>query len=196
MHRTKRSSLAVKSLISAAVGSLLCAAPLLAADAAPKPTLLKPCSQCHAPAEKVLRGTIGNISNRAETFAVNTGAIWTVKFDDSTKLSGWGQALTNIPKEKEIAVTYVEKDGLLYAKAVSVKQPAVLPPDKLISTAQMIEHVQKGSAFIVDSRPAARFYEGAIPGAVNIYDADFDKQVNKLPADKSKLLVFYCAGPT
>lgn len=186
-----------RSFCAIAAGSLLFAIPAIAQQAAPqKPTLLKPCSQCHAPAEKVLRGTIGNISNRAETFAINTGAVWTVKFDDSTKLTGWGQALTKIPKEKEVAVTYVEKDGQLYAKAVSVKQPAVIPPDKLMSTAQMIDHVQKGDAVIVDSRPAARFYEGAIPGAINIYDAEFDKHVSKLPADKSKLLIFYCAGAT
>jgi len=193
----KVSSYVLKGLWAVAAGSLLCAVPALAQPAAPqKPTLLKPCSQCHAPAEKVLRGTIGNISNRAETFAINTGAVWTVKFDDNTKLRGWGQSLTKIPKEKEIAVTYVEKDGQLYAKAVSVKQPAVIPPEKLMSTAQMIDHVQKGDAFIVDSRPAARFYEGAIPGAINIYDAEFDKNITKLPADKSKLLIFYCAGPT
>lgn len=193
----KGPSVLLKGLLTVTAGTLLFAGSALAQQPAPqKPTLLKPCSQCHAPAEKVLRGTIGNISNRAETFAVNTGAVWTVKFDDATKLSGWGQPLTKIPKEKEIAVTYVEKDGQLYAKAVSVKQPAVIPPEKLISTAQMIDHVQKGDAFIVDSRPAPRFYEGAIPGAINIYDAEFDKNISKLPADKSKLLVFYCAGPT
>lgn len=186
-----------RSFCAIAAGSLLFAIPAIAQQAVPqKPTLLKPCSQCHAPAEKVLRGTIGNISSRAETFAINTGAVWTVKFDDSTKLTGMGQGLTKIPKEKEVAVTYVEKDGQLYAKAVSVKQPAVIPPDKLMSTAQMIDHVQKGDAVIVDSRPAARFYEGAIPGAINIYDAEFDKHVSKLPADKSKLLIFYCAGAT
>lgn len=193
----KVSSVLLKGLWAIGIGSLLCAVPAFAQQPAPqKPTLLKPCSQCHAPAEKVLRGTIGNISNRAETFAINTGAVWTVKFGDDTKLRGWGQPLTKIPKEKEIAVTYVEKDGQLYAKSVSVKQPAVVPPEKLMSTSQMIDHVQKGDAFIVDSRPAARFYEGAIPGAINIYDAEFDKNISKLPADKGKLLVFYCAGPT
>jgi hypothetical protein len=167
----------------------------LAQDPPKKPKILKPCSQCHAPDEKILRGTIGNISARAETFAVNTGAIWTVKFDDNTKVSGWSE-LAKIPKEKEIAVTFVEKGGELYALAVSVKQPAVIPPEKLVTTEQIIGYVQKGDAIIIDSRPAPRFYEGAIPGALNIYDAEFEKQVGKLPHDKGKLIVFYCAGPT
>ena len=48
---------------------------------------------------------------------------------------------------------------------------------------------------IVDSRPAARQYDpGYIPGAVNIPDSQFDKQVDKLPADKATLLLFYCGG--
>ncbi|KAF0183153.1 MAG: sulfur transferase selenocysteine-containing protein [Nitrospirae bacterium] len=193
----KRPSVFLKGLLAFTAGAVLFAAPAFAQQPVPqKPTLLKPCSQCHPAADKVLRGMIGSISGKAETFAVNTGAIWTVKFDDDTKLSGWAQPLAKMPKEKEIAVTYVEKNGELYAKAVSVKQPAVVPPDKLVSTSQMIDLVQKGSALIVDSRPASRFYEGAIPGAINIYDADFDKHIDKLPADKNKTLVFYCAGPT
>ncbi len=193
----KRPSVFMKGLFAVVAGTVLLAVPAFAQQPVPqKPTLLKPCSQCHPAADKVLRGTVGSISSRAETFAVNTGAIWTVKFDDTTKVSGWRQPLAKIPKEKEVAVSYVEKDGQLYAKAVSVKQPAVLPPEKIISTEQMIDHVQKGTVALVDSRPATRFNEGTIPGAINIYDAEFDKHVSKLPADKSKLLVFFCAGPT
>ena len=50
---------------------------------------------------------------------------------------------------------------------------------------------------IIDSRPAGRKYDvGHIPGAVNIPDTQFDELAPKvLPADKSKLLIFYCEGP-
>lgn len=48
---------------------------------------------------------------------------------------------------------------------------------------------------IIDSRPVARQYDpGHIPGAVSIPDSQFDKMVDKLPADKSTLLIFYCGG--
>ncbi len=48
---------------------------------------------------------------------------------------------------------------------------------------------------LIDSRPAARQYDpGHITGAVNIPDSQFDKLVNKLPADKATLLIFYCGG--
>ena len=53
----------------------------------------------------------------------------------------------------------------------------------------------KKGVVIIDSRPAARQYDpGHIPGAINIPDSQFDKQVDKLPADKATLLLFYCGG--
>ncbi|MBI4985174.1 MAG: rhodanese-like domain-containing protein, partial [Rhodocyclales bacterium] len=53
---------------------------------------------------------------------------------------------------------------------------------------------QKG-VMIIDSRPAARQYDpGHILGAVNIPDSQFDKQLDKLPADKATQLLFYCGG--
>jgi len=50
---------------------------------------------------------------------------------------------------------------------------------------------------LVDSRPKRKKYDkGHIPTAINIPDTFFDKQKDKLPAEKDKLLVFYCEGPT
>ena len=50
---------------------------------------------------------------------------------------------------------------------------------------------------LVDSRPKRKKYDkGHIPGAINIPDMYFDKQKNQLPAEKDKLIVFYCEGPT
>jgi rhodanese-related sulfurtransferase len=49
---------------------------------------------------------------------------------------------------------------------------------------------------LIDSRPAARKYDpGHIPTAINIPDLHFDRMVDKLPPDKSTLLIFYCEGP-
>lgn len=53
----------------------------------------------------------------------------------------------------------------------------------------------KKGVTLIDSRPAARQYDpGHIPGAINIPDSQFEKLVDKLPADKGSLLVFYCGG--
>ncbi len=54
----------------------------------------------------------------------------------------------------------------------------------------------KPGVTLIDARPAARKYDiGHIPGALNIPDSQFDKLVDKLPKDKSALLIFYCEGP-
>ncbi len=48
---------------------------------------------------------------------------------------------------------------------------------------------------LVDSRPKERKYDkGHIPSAISIPDSAFDKMVDKLPADKTIPLYFYCEG--
>jgi len=108
----------------------------------------------------------------------------------------WSAPIDKIPRDKEIAVTFKHKDGELHAESISVKPPARISPEKLVNVEQVAEHVDKDDAVIIDSRPAMRFLEGSIPGAINIYDAEFDRHVDKLPKDKNKLLIFYCAGVT
>ena len=82
------------------------------------------------------------------------------------------------------AATIQPKDGW-YNKALVdydfMRQNVSIPPKK--------------GVVIIDSRPAARQYDpGHIPGAINIPDSQFDKLVDKLPADKATLLLFYCGG--
>ena len=50
---------------------------------------------------------------------------------------------------------------------------------------------------IIDSRPyKGKYILGHIPTAINIPDSQFDKMTDKLPKDKTTLLIFYCQGPT
>ena len=52
----------------------------------------------------------------------------------------------------------------------------------------------KEKVVLIDARPRRVFDKGAIPGALNIPDTEFDKHVDKLPADKATPLIFYCGG--
>ncbi len=166
-----------------------------------KPKVLKPCMQCHADtAENGIRGRLGSVSMKAETIKVDTGgASWLVNFDEDTDLSG-AEAMNKIDPGKEVLITYFEEDVALYAESVDVKQPAKLDPAILITVdelAPLIEQgPEKGNFTIVDARPGKLFLEGHIPGAISIYDAQFDKNLDKLPKNKENLLVFYCGGPT
>jgi rhodanese-related sulfurtransferase len=51
-----------------------------------------------------------------------------------------------------------------------------------------------GDVVLVDSRPVRKFDEGHIPGSINLPDTQFDKLVDRLPAEKGKELIFYCGG--
>jgi rhodanese-related sulfurtransferase len=48
---------------------------------------------------------------------------------------------------------------------------------------------------LIDSRPKRKKYDkGHIPTAISLPDMYFDKEKDELPAEKDKLLVFYCGG--
>jgi rhodanese-related sulfurtransferase len=53
----------------------------------------------------------------------------------------------------------------------------------------------KADMVVVDARPKRKKYDkGHIDTAISIPDTQFDKFKDRLPQDKSKLLVFYCGG--
>ena len=53
----------------------------------------------------------------------------------------------------------------------------------------------KKNVVIVDTRPKQRKYEkGHIPTAINIPDRKFEQMLDKMPADKSTEVIFYCGG--
>lgn len=182
-------------------GALLIMVPCTVMAENAKPKVLKPCMQCHADTtEDGIRGKLGSVSMKAETLKVDTGgASWLVNFDDETDLTG-AEAFNKIGAGKEILVTYFEEDGALYAKSVDVKPPAELDPAMLIKVDELAPLVEQGpdkaQFSIVDARPGKLFMESHIPGAISIYDAQFDKNLEKLPKNKDNLLVFYCGGPT
>jgi rhodanese-related sulfurtransferase len=63
-----------------------------------------------------------------------------------------------------------------------VKQWVAIPPKK--------------DVMLIDARPAGRkFNPGHIPGSINIPDDKFEQMKDRLPQDKSMLLLYYCEGP-
>lgn len=172
-----------------------------------KPTDAKLCLQCH-------KTKPGNIMGRFESVAFKSRSMQIsidehteiIKFDpDTLKVLVKGkaepaEALRGIKRGHEVRVEFAEKDGAKVATLVVSKPPVSVPAEKLISTDELMKLValgpEKGKYFLVDSRPAPRFYEGAIPTAVNIPDAVLPAQADKLPTDKNILLIFYCGGVT
>jgi rhodanese-related sulfurtransferase len=97
-------------------------------------------------------------------------------------------------------VTFVEKDGVKVASEIRFKGPVKIDPANLIDYAGVAKLVAEGPGktpyTLIDSRPLVRFQEGAIPTAIHLPFIGFDKFVDRLPKDKSQLVVFYCGGIT
>ncbi|MCS7203158.1 MAG: rhodanese-like domain-containing protein [Thermodesulfovibrio sp.] len=161
-----------------------------------KPIIAKPCTApgCHTAKQGELWGYLKSASAKAELIQIDTGALWTVKFDEKTKTINWTQPISKIPKDKEILIQTILKNGELYAVSVNVKPPQKLDPSKIIKGDEVKKLVEDKKALIVDSRPPGRYHEGHIPGAINIWWSEFDKHLDKLPKDKNELIVFYCGG--
>ena len=86
---------------------------------------------------------------------------------------------TNIKVYAEGMPDWKKKGGLIGVDVAHIK--------KLVDS--------KANVVIIDSRPKKRKYDkGHIPGAISIFDKDFDKLKDQLPADKATPLYFYCGG--
>ena len=165
-----------------------------------KPTILKPCMQCHEDEPGYLRGRLKSVSRKAKTFQVFMGLTsWQLTFDNNTELNG-AKKVNKIGKNKEIGVAFEQRGKVLVATAIDVKQPADIPQSWVITTEEMTRLVamgpKAGNFSLFDARPGKVFHESHIPGAISNYDAQFDKNLHKLPKNKNKLLIFYCGGPT
>jgi rhodanese-related sulfurtransferase len=193
-----------------AIGALLLAAPALAAG----PGIVegkntKVCSTCHKVEASAFRGYFENLSMKFSTIQVKVDDKSELfKFDKSAikvsnpdvKEADIEKQLRGIKKNHEVKVVAELKDGTLYATALVAKPPIKVDEAKLIKIDEVEKLValgpEKGNFTLLDSRPLPRYQDGFIPGAVNLPYPAFDKNLDKLPTDKNRLIIFYCAGIT
>ncbi|MBP1771185.1 MAG: cytochrome c with three rhodanese y domain, selenocysteine-containing [Holophagaceae bacterium] len=199
MRHAARTSL----LLAASVAALFAAEPQ-----APKPAAAKICATCHTTAPDNLRGHFDNLALKNSSFQLKIDERTEVlRFDKATvkvvtpePASDVEAAFKSIAKGHEVRVQFTEKDGVKTAVTVAVKPPVKLAANETITLDEIQKLVamgpEKGHYFLYDSRPTPRFLEGAIPTAVNLPFPAFDKNLDKLPADKGALVIFYCSGKT
>lgn len=178
------------------------------AQAPAKPTMAKICTTCHSPEPSALFGNWDSLVFQNGSFQI--------KLDESTEILRFDKAalkvkskesaatledtLKGIKKGHEVQVKFAEVNGQKQASQILVKPPVSLAKNELITLDEVEKLVAQGPVqgkyFLFDSRPAPRFQEGSIPTAVNLPFPAFDKQVDKLPADKGALIIFFCSGKT
>ena len=197
------------------IGALLLGAQLASAQtpAAPAAAQAKPpqpamCAACHTLEANQIGGYFESAAFKSQSMQIDVGATapQILRFDPKAlKVIDDGAAKTpeflrDAKRRHEVQITFVQKDGTRVASEIRFKGPAKIDPANLIDYAGVAQLVAAGPAKIpytlVDSRPLLRFQEGAIPGAVHLPFIGFDKFVDRLPRDKSQLVVFYCGGIT
>ncbi len=175
---------------------LLLPLPLLAQQA--KPTLAPLCAGCHKPEPNMLMGLLDNISLKGDIIQLDlTTHKEIVKFTASTKLKDVNsfEEMRQF-RGRAFTIYYTEKKG--EKTATSIARFDILrtlkPEDKLTKDDFKKLMAERKDLVIVDSRPAPRYEEGHIPWAIVIPAAVLEKQTDKLPKEKDRLLVFYCVG--
>jgi rhodanese-related sulfurtransferase len=197
----------MKSPVLFVIPLALLSGAVCAADPAPRPTAPQVCQTCHKPSPNEIRGYFENVAFKSQSIQLRIDAVTEiVRFDPKTLKvteAEQGKAVDDlyaIPKNKEVRIEYAEKDGAKIATLLSIKGPIKIAPEKLVKFEDIDRLVamgpEKGQYTLIDSRPAPRFMEGAIPTAINLPFPAFDKFVDRLPADKSRLVIFYCSGVT
>ncbi len=175
------------------------------AEAAPGMSA-KVCMTCHKTVqENLVRGYWEDLSWKFATTQVKVDAVSEViAFDkDAFELvnppegDSLEKQLRGIRKGAEISLAFVEKDGKRVGTKLTVKPKLKVAEEKLVKTEALEKLVEKGTGyFLFDARPGPPFQEGFIPTAMSLPFPAFEKEKDKLPADKGALVVFYCSGVT
>ena len=176
-------------------------------SAAGKPTIAGVCKKCHTAQPDAVRGKLGKVSPEFNTLQVSVGKlVWIVNYDDKTNVvkgdkKAGSDAIQNIPKNKEILISFSGSDAKPLATEIAVKQPYKVPEEQKISNAEVVKLVsmgtEKGKYTLIDARPKGAYLGGHIPTAISLPFDTFEESCSTvLPNDKNRLLVFYCGGPT
>ena len=172
-----------------------------------KPNIAGGCKKCHTAQPDAVRGNLGTVSQDFNTLQVKVGeTVWIIKYDDKTSVikgdkTLGADAIAQLPKKKEISVSYTGSEADPLATAISVKQPYKVPEHQKITNAEVVDLVamgpEKGKYTLVDARPTGAYLSGHIPTAISLPYGKFQEDCTTiLPPNKDEILIFYCGGPT
>jgi hypothetical protein len=182
----------------AALTLLAGASPALAAGGG---AISASCLKCHSDYKdkaNVVGGEFQSLSNQAKSIQVDVGdQNEVIKFTENTKVE-------NVPSLKELkkpvpVMVYFEQQGSDRVATLVKAKPVIKVPEAQQLGVQQVQELMakspaEGKYLLVDSRPPAHYQEGHLAGAINMPFGNMPDMMDKLPQDKSTLLVFYCGG--
>ncbi|PIE60272.1 MAG: hypothetical protein CSA31_02900, partial [Desulfobulbus propionicus] len=153
-----------------------------------QPTAQKPEPAKQQVMGNVYKGKVVGKSNKAKTISIEVGKgskakTMMVKFDDQTK------GIKHAVKGHAAIIQYEKRAGGIFATVVKpklAKLPAGVTEIKTDALLQLIEDAH--TMVIVDSRPASRYGQSHLPGAISIPVPMLkERKAALLPKDKNKL---------
>ncbi len=150
-----------------------------------------------------VKGKVKGFANPSQSMtisiAVKEKGVMVFKYTDATIFKNFKQ----LPELKGESAVIKYRTAGPDKVAVEIKKAFVKLPKGVgeLKVEEMAALISKGPEtshyFLVDARPAKRYEEGHIRGAVSIPVPKLKKEGAKLlPQDKNMPLIFYCGGPT
>lgn len=90
---------------------------------------------------------------------------------------------------RTLLLAFVMIGATTLALALEVKQVSFTEVKALLEKTPA-----EGGYVVIDARPEIKFFEGHLPGAINIAWLEMKDRLGELPKDKNTKLVFYCGG--
>ena len=146
-------------------------------------------------------GKVMGVSQKAGTISVKAkSGLEIFRFTDDTEMKD-AKSIRAFKKSDAVIIKYTEADGVKTATTIEKKLAKLPKGVSEIKPAELVKLVSRGpetAAYtLVDSRPPKRYNSSHIPTAVSIPVPKLKEEGSKLlPADKNRLLIFYCQGYT
>ncbi|MEI6599282.1 MAG: rhodanese-like domain-containing protein [Comamonadaceae bacterium] len=147
---------------------------------------------------EVVTGSVKSVTNTARSIALEVAnkGVLVFKFDGSTQFRNASSA-GDIIADEVLTVDFSQVGPENLARTIT-KVIAPLPAGVTrIAAAELQQLVHKGGTgfVLIDSRPAGRYMQSHLPGAVSVPLNELEKEGEKLlPSDRAKTLIFYCGG--
>ncbi len=145
----------------------------------------------------VFTGPIVGRSNKAQTISITVGSgdaakTMMVRFDDQTEGLDFAQ------KGEAAIIRWEQRGEDKFATEIKPKLAKLPEGISEIKTEELYKMLQDHVPMVLaDARPAMRYNQGHLPGAVSIPVPMLKEQKEAvLPKDKNALIVFYCGGFT